>query len=127
MTKPKVSMWVFVAAGVFCLIGGATGFSDLFIWAVASFIFAVMSWRGTKEREKAELDKQQRYRADVERGRACDNEQLGPTTFVCEGAWGVMSTQLGGRATGRTETYDLSSELDRALEEMLAGDIAEES
>ena len=38
-----------------------------------------------------------------------------------------QSTQLGGRATGRTETYDLSSELDRALEEMLAGDIAEES
>ena len=38
-----------------------------------------------------------------------------------------QSTQPGGRATGRTETYDLSSELDRALEEMLAGDIAEES
>ena len=38
-----------------------------------------------------------------------------------------QSTQLGGRATGRTETYDLSSELDRALEEMLAGDSAEES
>ena len=38
-----------------------------------------------------------------------------------------QSTQLGGRATGRTETYDLSYELDRALEEMLAGDSAEES
>ncbi len=38
-----------------------------------------------------------------------------------------QSTQPGGRATDRTETYDLSSELDKALEEMLAGDIAEES
>ena len=38
-----------------------------------------------------------------------------------------QSTQPGGRATGRAATYDLSSELDKALEEMLAGDSAEES
>jgi hypothetical protein len=33
LSKPKVSMWVFGVAGVFCLIGGSSGFSDLYIWA----------------------------------------------------------------------------------------------
>ena len=85
MTKPKVSMWVFAAAGVFCLIGGATGFSDLFIWAVASFIFAVMSWRGTKEREKADLEKQQRYQTDV--AAAAASVQLAPSHAQPVAGW----------------------------------------
>ena len=65
MSKPKASMWIFIAAAVSCLIGGATGFSDLFIWAAISLIFALMSWRGTKERENQEAEKRSRYQADV--------------------------------------------------------------
>lgn len=66
MRKPKVAMWLFGVAGFFCLIGGSTGFSDLFFWAVASFVFALMSWRGTKEKERDELEAERRYQADVE-------------------------------------------------------------
>jgi hypothetical protein len=65
IAKPKVSMWVFGVAAVFAVIGGTSGFSDLFIWAGASALFALMSWRGI--REKANTDERERvaYQADL--------------------------------------------------------------
>lgn len=53
MSRPKVSMWVYGVAGLFCLIGATAGFTDLWVWMVVSFVFAVMSWRGIAERERA--------------------------------------------------------------------------
>ncbi len=65
MSKPRVSMWLFGGAALILLGAGAGGFTDAFIWAVASAIFAVMSWRGVTEKEKDESQKQMRYQADV--------------------------------------------------------------
>ena len=65
LAKPRVSMWIFVAAAVLCLIGATTGFGDLYIWTVVSLVFALMSWRGAKEKAKDEDEKRVRYEADV--------------------------------------------------------------
>jgi hypothetical protein len=65
LAKPRVSMWIFGAAGVIALLGGLTGFSDLYLWGVVSFVFALMSWRGTKERARDELRKREQYEADI--------------------------------------------------------------
>jgi hypothetical protein len=65
MAKPKVSMWLFSIAAVFGVIGGATGFSDLFIWAGASALFAAASWRGISEQAKKDEQQRAAYRADV--------------------------------------------------------------
>jgi hypothetical protein len=65
LSKPKASMWIFIAAGVFCVIGGSTGYSDLFIWAGASALFALMSWRGISEKQKKDEQERARYQADV--------------------------------------------------------------
>lgn len=66
ISKPRASMWVFAIAGVFALLGGSSGFSDLYIWGVVSFIFALMSWRGSIEKEREEAENQARYHADVQ-------------------------------------------------------------
>jgi hypothetical protein len=65
MSKPRVSMWVFGVAGAFALVGGGSGFSDLYFWGVVSFIFAFMSWRGSIEQELEAAEAQARYEADV--------------------------------------------------------------
>lgn len=49
MTKPKASAWLYATAAVFCLIGASSGFTDLYIWAAVSVVFAVMSWGGVRE------------------------------------------------------------------------------
>lgn len=53
--KPKVSIWLFGIAVPFCLIGGANGFSDLYIWAIASALFAMGSWAGVREQNRARV------------------------------------------------------------------------
>lgn len=78
MSKPKVSMWLFGIASVLCLIGGSSGFSDLYIWAVASAIFAVMSWRGIKEKEKDEASASAKYQADIAAAAASLQQQTQP-------------------------------------------------
>lgn len=65
ISKPKASMWIFGVASLFWLGAGAGGFSDGFIWMVASMIFTVMSWRGIKEKAGKDEQEQARYRADV--------------------------------------------------------------
>jgi hypothetical protein len=65
IAKPKASMWIFIAAALLCLLGGASGFSDLFVWAAASGVFALMSWRGTLEKRREVDEKQRQYEADV--------------------------------------------------------------
>ena len=65
IAKPKVSMWIFGTATVFALIGGTTGFSDLFIWAGASALFTLASWRGIAEKAKKDEQEHAAYRADV--------------------------------------------------------------
>jgi hypothetical protein len=53
MPKPKISIWIYVAAGVLLLYGGGKGYAEAYIWAVASAIFALMRWRGVKEMERS--------------------------------------------------------------------------
>jgi hypothetical protein len=65
LARPKVSMWIFGTATVFALIGGTTGFSDLFIWAGASALFALASWRGIAEKAKKDGMERAAYQADV--------------------------------------------------------------
>jgi hypothetical protein len=50
--KPRVSMWLFASAVPLCVIGGALGFGDLYIWAGASALFSLGSWRGITERDR---------------------------------------------------------------------------
>jgi hypothetical protein len=65
LAKPKASVWLFSVAAVLALIGGSTGFSDLFIWAGASALFAVGSWRGIAEKEKKDEQERAAYAANV--------------------------------------------------------------
>jgi hypothetical protein len=58
-------MWLFAIAGAIALLGGTTGFDDLYIWGVVSLVFALMSWRGAKEKAKAETRKREQYEADI--------------------------------------------------------------
>jgi hypothetical protein len=58
-------MWLFAIAGVIALLGGTTGFSDLYIWGIVSFAFALMSWRGTKEKARDEIRRREQYESDV--------------------------------------------------------------
>jgi hypothetical protein len=57
--KPRVSMWLFASAVPVCLIGGALGFGDLYLWAGASGLFALGSWRGIGERERELAEREQ--------------------------------------------------------------------
>jgi len=78
MTKPRASMWIFGVASLLWLIAGAAGFSDGFIWMVASLIFAAMSWRGIRELEEKEQEGRARYQADVATAAAGMQRQPGP-------------------------------------------------
>lgn len=66
MSRPKISVWLFGIAAVLCLLGAGSGFSDLYIWAAFSALFAFLSWRGTKEKEKEDAEANAGYEADVE-------------------------------------------------------------
>lgn len=78
LARPRVSMWIFVAAAVACLLGALTGFVDLYVWAVVSLVFALMSWRGAKEKAKDEVAKQSKYEADIEAAAARLQAQPAP-------------------------------------------------
>jgi hypothetical protein len=65
LAKPKASMWLYAVAGLFCILGATSGFSDLYIWAFFSALFALASWRGIKEKASNDEDDRARYRADV--------------------------------------------------------------
>lgn len=65
MRKPRAAMWTFAGASLLWLVAGTAGFSDGFIWMVASLIFAAMSWRGIREFEEKEQEGRARYQADV--------------------------------------------------------------
>jgi hypothetical protein len=71
-------MWTFGVAAVFCLIGGSAGFSDLFLWTIASLIFSAMSWRGIKEKEKHDMEARERYQADVQAAARATSQNPGP-------------------------------------------------
>lgn len=49
LQKPCVSMWLFAASVPACLLGGALGFGELFIWSVPAALFALGSWKGIDE------------------------------------------------------------------------------
>jgi hypothetical protein len=66
MGRPKVSVWMFVAAAVFCVIGASAGFTDLWFWMLVSLAFAGLSWRGISEMRQSDEDARARYRADVQ-------------------------------------------------------------
>ncbi len=78
MNKPKVSMYIFGSASLLWLIAGALGFSDGFIWMVASLIFTAMSWRGIRELEEKEQEGRTRYQADVRAAAAGMQHQPAP-------------------------------------------------
>ena len=76
LAKPKVATIMFGIAALLCAIGGSTGFSDLFIWAIVSLILAVLSWRGIIEKEKKDAEDRARYQADIQAAVAA--QQAGP-------------------------------------------------
>jgi hypothetical protein len=66
LARPKVSVWMFSIAGVFCVIGAAASeFSDLYIYAVASVLFALASWKGISEKDKQDEQSRAAYQADI--------------------------------------------------------------
>ena len=65
LSKPRVSMWIFSGASILWLIAGAAGFTDGFVWMVASIVFALMSWRGIREKKAKDEGARARYDADV--------------------------------------------------------------
>ena len=66
LAKPKMSIWLFGVAAVFCVLGGiGGGFTDLFIYAVVSALFALASWKGIAEKAKRDEQDRARYMADL--------------------------------------------------------------
>jgi hypothetical protein len=66
LVKPKVSMWIFGASAVICVIGAASSeFSDLWIYAVISAAFCAASRAGVKEKAKQDEEKRAAYQADL--------------------------------------------------------------
>lgn len=55
MTYPKVSMVIFVIAGVIGLISSPETFKDLQIWGGLAFILALMSYFGSRELKKKKM------------------------------------------------------------------------
>lgn len=49
---PKVSMILFIIAGVLAFLGAATGFSDLVFWGIVALALAAMSYFGVKEKRR---------------------------------------------------------------------------
>ena len=65
MARPKASLWLYAVAAFFLVIAGTAGYGDGYVWAVASAIFALMSWRGIRERREKEERDRARYQADL--------------------------------------------------------------
>jgi hypothetical protein len=65
IAKPKASVWIYSVAALCLLIAGTAGYSDGYIWAGASVIFALMSWRGIRERRAKDERDRARYQADI--------------------------------------------------------------
>ena len=65
MAKPKVSVWLFAIAALVAVLGGSSGFSDLYIWSAVSVGFALLSWGGTKEKAKKASDEDSKRLADI--------------------------------------------------------------
>ena len=66
LAKPKVSMWLFGIASLFCVAGAATSeFSDLWIYAVISAAFCAASRAGIKEKANKDEQDRARYQADL--------------------------------------------------------------
>jgi hypothetical protein len=66
LAKPKAAIWAFGVAALLGLVGAtAGGFPDLWIWTGVSVIFALMSWRGIKEKEAKLAEDSARYQADL--------------------------------------------------------------
>lgn len=86
LSKPKVSMWIFSIAGIFCVLGGAAGdFTDLFIYAGASVLFAAASWRGIAEKANKDEQERVRYQADLVTAARALNEIPGSTPPPAQG------------------------------------------
>jgi membrane protein implicated in regulation of membrane protease activity len=75
LAKPKASIWIYSIAGLFLLIAGTAGYGDGYIWAVVSVIFALMSWRGVRERRNKDERERARYQADIATAAAAMQQQ----------------------------------------------------
>jgi hypothetical protein len=65
MSRPKVAVWLYGIAAPLLLGAGAAGFTDGFIWAFVSTGFALMSWRGVKERVRKQEQEAAAFQANV--------------------------------------------------------------
>jgi hypothetical protein len=66
LAKPKVARWTFAAATVLWMITASVGgFSDGWIWAVASSLLSLASWRGVGELERKREREREELRADL--------------------------------------------------------------
>ncbi len=72
-------MWIYGAAALMLVGAGVAGYSDAFIWAVASVIFAVMSWRGIKEKSDKDEQERARYQADIATAVAAQQSATAPS------------------------------------------------
>jgi hypothetical protein len=90
---PKVSVPLFAVAGVLCIVGGAMGFTDLFVWGVVSFAFALMSFFGVREKARDDALKEaqlQQWRLQQEQMRAAG---IPPPPQPWEPGWQDPPTQ----------------------------------
>lgn len=96
MPKPRISMWLYGVAALLLLGAGASGYSDAYIWAVASAAFAAMSWRGVTEKERAEERGRARYQADLTTAAAAAAAQAGGTAPQAGGTAPVAQVSTTG-------------------------------
>src|SRR3954453_19378509 len=66
LAKPKAARSIFAVAAVLWMITASVGgFSDGWIWAVASAVLSVASWRGVGELERKREREREELRADL--------------------------------------------------------------
>lgn len=65
ISRPRVAVWLYGIAAPLLLGAGAAGFTDGFIWAFVSAGFALMSWRGIKERARKQEQDSAVFQANV--------------------------------------------------------------
>ena len=66
LAKPKAARWIFAGSAVLWMITGSVGgFSDGWIWAVASALLSLASWRGVGELDRKRAREREELRADL--------------------------------------------------------------
>lgn len=124
MSKPKASMWLYLVAALFCVIGGSAGFTDLFIWAAVSVGLAAMSWAGSRELGTARVGRAGTIRPPARRRPTSREKKRSALKWVGFAALVVIGLSLVAAAVGSDKDDEPSPQTPAAQETYRLGETA---